>query len=124
MSHPLKLVLYGFGIWAVPFTVAMGIFAFIPPQTPLFNTIMLLVLTLTACYLSYRFLAQQTGADFGTGLTTGFIWAVIAVVFDVPFFFFVEQMKMTPADYFADIGLSYLVVPLIAASIGAALARK
>ncbi len=124
MKSHAKLVLYGFLIWLVPFVISMAVFAFIPPETALFDTIMSVSLALAATFLSFRYFKQIDGIDMLQGLRTGTIWMVLAVLFDVPFFFFTEQMKMAPGDYFADIGLAYLMIPIIAAGIGRALDRR
>jgi hypothetical protein len=49
---------------------------------------------------------------------------VVCVVIDLPFFIYGVLMRMSWPDYIADIGLTYVMIPIIAAGIGYAESRK
>lgn len=122
MSSIVRVVLFGLAVWAVPFVVGMAIFAMISPDTPLFDTIMSLALAAAAVAASYLFLRKTPTPTAMRGAQVGAAWAILAVVLDAPFFLFgPAQMRMETGAYVADIGLSYLAIPMIAAGIGWAL---
>lgn len=59
------------------------------------------------------------------GLLAGTVWLLISLALDVPFFIFgPEQMRMSPDAYMADIGFTYVMIPIIVGTIGLALARR
>ncbi|NVJ98922.1 MAG: hypothetical protein HWE25_12270 [Alphaproteobacteria bacterium] len=116
----IRTLLLGALVWFVPFGLGMVIFAFIPPGTPLFDTMMSLALVFASVWAAHLYFSRSNDADIVAGMKVGFLWAVIAVALDGPWFFLVEQMKMPLADYMVDIGLAYLIVPIICAGMGAA----
>lgn len=124
MSSTIRLVLWGAAIWAVPFLLGMAIFAFVPTDSALFDTLMTLALGLAACVGSTAYLAKAPSPGMSAGVRAGLAWMFIALVLDAPFFLFgPQQMRMPVADYAGDIGLGYLLIPIIAGSIGSALQR-
>ena len=56
------------------------------------------------------------------GATLGFVWLGINVLIDLPMFFG-GPIETTPTGYLADIGLTYLIIPVITTSVGLASAR-
>jgi uncharacterized membrane protein YjfL (UPF0719 family) len=65
------------------------------------------------------FFRKVPNADLGPGLIVGIAWAAISIAIDLPFFLGV--FHITPADYAADIALSYLAFPLITTGIAVAM---
>jgi hypothetical protein len=124
MGNFLRLVLFGVAVWAVPFGIGIALFPFIDPSTALFDTLMSLALALSATAFAYLQLRTSAAPTLDQGLFVGTIWMVMALALDAPFFIFgPEQMRMAPADYMADIGFAYAMIPIIAAGIGHALRR-
>lgn len=122
MSAIVRVVLSGLAVWAFPFVVGMAIFAIVPTDAPLFDTIMSVALAAAAVAASYLFLRKAPTPTAMRGARVGAVWAILAVVLDAPFFIFgPAQMRMEADAYIADVGLSYLVIPVIAAGIGRAL---
>jgi hypothetical protein len=118
----VRYLLFGVGIWAIPFVIGMAIFPLADPATALFDTIMSIAMSGAAGWLSWLYLKGRDGNGFAAGATAGLGWAAIAVALDAPLFLF-GPFLMPPADYFADIGLAYLMIPLIAGFVGLALRR-
>jgi hypothetical protein len=114
----------GIAVWALPFAAGMAIFPVIPPETALFDTLMAVAMAFSASLFSLIHLRRSASPTLDEGLLTGTIWMLMALALDVPFFIFgPEQMRMTPDAYMADIGFTYLMIPVIAGAIGAALRR-
>lgn len=125
MRDWVRNLLMGAAIWAAPFIVGMMMFAVAQPGTPLFDTAVTLALVAGAIVISLRHLPGLADRSVFKCLSIGAIWALIAIVIDLPIFIFgPEQMRMDPIDYIADIGLSYLLVPMITVGIGFALNRS
>ena len=124
MKNYLGVFLTGVWIWLVPFAIGMAIFAFIPPETAFFESIMAISMAAAASFFSLRFLRKRGIDNAAAAAGYGVVWMVIAIILDAPWFLMMEQMKMPPADYATDIGIAYLMIPIIAAGIGAALNAK
>ncbi len=50
----------------------------------------------------------------------GILWLIIAIVIDAPLMLIGGPMKMTLAQYMADIGVTYLCIPFVTWGIGVA----
>jgi hypothetical protein len=129
MSQTVRLLVFGVLVWAVPFGLSMAIWNYqiIDVQLPLFDTVVTLICALTGLFFAYAHLERLAAPTFVLGLIVGSVWAAISVALDSPFFIFGmfgEQMTM-PLDYYiGDIGVTYLLYPMSAAFIGAALGRN
>lgn len=53
----------------------------------------------------------------------GLLWLAVSVLIDLPLVLFGGPMQMTLGAYVADIGATYLMMPVIAGGIGLALER-
>lgn len=122
MRDAVRYLLFGVGVWAVPFFIGMAIFPVVPPETALFDTLMSVAMSISAGALAYLYLRRLSRPELGKGIAAGLGWAVVAVALDAPLFLF-GPLRTTPGDYFADIGLTYLMIPAIAGCIGLALRR-
>jgi NO-binding membrane sensor protein with MHYT domain len=124
MRKFVRIVLLGLAVWALPFVLGMAIFPVVPPETALFDTLMCVAMAFSATLFAYVHLSRCVRPNLDEGLLAGAIWMAMSIALDVPFFVFgPEQMRMTPADYMADIGFTYVMIPIIAAGIGHALRR-
>jgi hypothetical protein len=106
--------------WAIPFVVS---FAFVDRTGqwlipyPLFKSIMVVVfggLGTWFLVLAFRRLRPSTT----TGLALGLYWLAINLVLDLVAL--LPLTGMTVGGYVEDIGLRYLLIPIIAAAMGAA----
>jgi hypothetical protein len=124
MRKVVRILLLGIAIWGVPFALGMVIFPLVDPASALFETIMAVSMALAATVFSYLHLSRCAHPSLDEGLFAGSIWTLMAIAFDAPLFLFgPEMMRMAPGDYMADIGLTYFMIPIIAAGIGHALGR-
>lgn len=125
MRKTIRVLLLGVAVWALPFVVAMAVFPVISPTSELFESLMAIVVALASVVVAYIHLSRSAAPSLDEGLFAGSIWMVMSIALDLPFFIFgPEQMRMTPADYLADIGFTYTMIPIIAAGIGHALRRS
>ena len=108
-------VLSGFLVWLVPFAASVALTSVRASDRPLFETLMPVILSVTAVvFLGARRTAAGT---FLRGLTLGGAWLAISIGLDLLIFMW-GPMQMSFIDYMKDIGLTYLMFPVIAAGWG------
>jgi hypothetical protein len=114
-----RIVGYGVVLWLVPFVIATLLFTVREHNRALFESLITVIGVASAVGGSLLFFRKVPNADLGPGLIVGIAWAAISIAIDLPFFLGV--FHITPADYAADIALSYLAFPLITTGIAVAM---
>lgn len=121
----IKNVLLGFLSWLIPFAVS---FLFYKPGGELvvpyatFKSVIILVGTISGCYLLYRYFKFVENDFLKNGIIVGLSWLLINIVLDT--FLLIPVMKSTFAAYFMSIGLGYAAIPVISIAMGAILDNK
>ncbi|MDP2218045.1 MAG: hypothetical protein Q8J68_12250 [Methanolobus sp.] len=88
----------------------------------LFKSIMIVVGSITAAFLLVSYF-RNIGADYlREGVILGLTWFGINILLDL--LVLIPMSGMSLADYFAQIGLRYVVIPVMCITIGAALKNK
>jgi hypothetical protein len=122
MNNNIKIVLFGFLLWLIPFTVSALIFPLRAPQRPLFESIMPVVIVIwtvffSIVYFTSKNLSGKRGHMLREGIKIGLIWLLISIVLDL--MIFIEgPLKMTLWDYTTDIAVTYLIMPTITTGFG------
>lgn len=128
MTSFRRALLYGFLVWLIPFLVAFLIFPLRESSRPLFESIMPVTLAMaTAVFgvLYFKNLASNHVRNYiKEGLVVGMLWWIISVLIDAPLMLLGGPMQMTLGGYFADIGLTYMMMPVITVAIGASVASR
>ena len=126
MNKYLKIVLFGFILWLIlfiagfPFVDSSG--NFLIPKT-LFLSIMFVVGSLVGVTLSVRYF-KEIGTNYvREGVTIGVAWLVICLGLDLVFVL-IGLFSMTVTQYFTDIGLCFLSIPIYTIGMGYALMQK
>ncbi len=112
-----KILLYGFLIWLIPFMVAIGIFWFHESNRPLFESIMAVTVTLVAVFFSVLIFRQRSSNFRTAGILLGLLWFAISFGIDL-FMFSWGPMKMPFWEYVSDVGVTYLIIPVVTIGIG------
>jgi len=126
MNKYLKIVLFGFILWLVPFITSF-LFVdakgnFLIPET-FFKSIMIVLGSLVGVILAVRYF-KNIKSDFVTeGVLLGVIWLVINLAMDI-IFVSTGFFRMTLTQYFTDIGLRYLSMPIYTIGLGYALKNR
>jgi hypothetical protein len=107
-----RIFLYGLVSWLIPFVVALALTGLRESNRPLFESIMPVVVTSCAVTLGLRLIIQFDLRTVRTGAAIGLLWAIMNIALDLPLFSW-GPMKMTLAEYFADIGLVYVIHPVV-----------
>ncbi len=117
-AYSLKVLLLGIASWAIPFFVSFVFFnssGELQIAQPLFKSLMV-VIGGGAGALLLIIAFRRVAPLFRTGLTIGIFWLAINWGLDVVILIPLSGMGM--AEYFYDIGLRYLMLPIMAAAMG------
>lgn len=117
MKSIKKALIYGFLVWAIPFAIAFMIFAVRQSNRPLFESIMPVALTICVVLFTILYFKKVKTVSASEGLKLGLIWLIISLLIDL-LMFMQGPMKMSLGDYIADIGLTYLIMPIITIGYG------
>ena len=114
-----KALLLGLLVWLVPFVVALCIFPLKTSWRSLFESIMPVTLAaiVTGCALLYS--RRVPAPSLREGLLLGLLWWAISLAIDLPLMLS-PPISMPPLEYAADIGLTYLMIPILTFGIAAA----
>lgn len=121
MKKPVQIAIFGVLLWLIPLGVAMCAYP-LKKDSPLFETIMAVTLTICGVFFGVLYFRNVKEGFLEKGVWVGLIWAAMAVVLDLPMFL-AGPMKMPIGAYFTDIGLTYLIYPLVTIGMGLVLAR-
>ena len=123
MKKRLRVSLFGFLTWLVPFIVSILIFPIRESQRLLFESIMPVVVTVCAVGFSILHFRKLEGGFLREGILIGVVWFAINIVLDL-LMFMEGPMKMSFPDYMMDIGLTYLIIPVITLGFGYLLEQR
>ena len=123
MKRPRAVFGLGFLLWLIPFVVAFAIYPIRESNRPLFESIMPVVITTSVAFLAKMYLSRLSDGFLKAGAVAGVIWLLISIVLDLLLFTW-GPMKMSFAAYMADIGLTYLVYPVVTTAMAWALGAR
>ena len=126
MNKFLKIIFFGILAWLIPFLISV-LFVdmegnFIIPQT-FFKSIMIVVGSLVAVMLAVKYYKNIKNDFVQEGIILGIIWFIISITLDLVMVFS-NFFQMTVLEYFTDIGLRYLCIPIFTIGLGYALNQK
>jgi len=114
-----RAVLFGFLIWLIAFLVAVAISPIRESSRALFESIMPVVLAVSTVAFAVLYFRRVRSAFVREAMLLGLLWFMISVVIDLPLMM-TGPMQMTLLEYAADIGLAYVIIPVITIGIGLA----
>ncbi|MDE3090428.1 MAG: hypothetical protein KGJ80_13685 [Chloroflexota bacterium] len=118
MNKLLKLIGFGFLTWLVPFIISILVFPLHASSRAFFEAIMAVVVTIVAVVFSILYLRQVRSGFVGEGALIGVAWFVVNLLIDLLLFLPPSPMQMSFPDYMADIGLTYLIYPVVSMGFG------
>ena len=117
MKHFIRALLYGLVVWVVPFIVAWIIYPLHEFERPLFESIMPVAVALSTAVFSVLYLKELEIGFLKEGLYLGLLWFAICILIDLLLFSW-GPMKMNFGDYIKDIGITYIMIPVITVTMG------
>jgi hypothetical protein len=128
MNKYLKIGLFGFLLWLIPFTVSALIFPLYVSQRPLFESIMPVVIVIwtaffSIIYLTSKNLTVKNSSYLREGILIGLAWLFMSIVLDL-IVFMEGPLKMSLWDYTTDIAVTYLMIPVITSGFGYLMGRN
>ncbi len=122
MKNITRIVIYGLAIWALPFGIGMLLFSIQQSSPSLFDSLMSITFTSGTVYFSYKFLKPKIDNSHASLFYIGIAWVVICLAIDLPLFLLV--FGVTASKYWSDIGINYLVIPVVLIVMGALAAHS
>lgn len=119
-----KALLFGVLIWLIAFAVAFAIFPLRETSRPLFESIMPVALALATVFFAARYFEVVESRFVSEGFLLGIIWMAVNLGIDLPLMLSPSPMQMTPGEYLGDIGLTYLLLPVITTGMGVVAAQR
>lgn len=105
--------LYSFLVWLIPFVISFLIYPLKIQNNPLFETIMSIVLVITGSIFLLLYIKDNLDIKKLELFELGFLFFIISIILD-SFLFLEGPMKMSFYNYMLDIGLTYLIYPILA----------
>lgn len=124
MTSWWRVITLGFACWLILFAVAVLASPFRQSMRPLFESIMAVAVTATAVVLGLVSFRRGERAIARRALALGLLWFAICIVVDAPLMLVGGPMKMSFLEYMADIGLTYVSIPLVTLGLGLAAAKQ
>jgi uncharacterized membrane protein YpjA len=125
MNKTLRNILYGFLAWLIPFISAFFFYSKeggLAIDIFLFKTIMIVVGSIVGAFLLVSYFKRLRANYLMEGIIVGITWFVISILLDI--FILIPMSEMSLPSYFTEIGLRYLVMPVMSIMVGAALENK
>ena len=122
MNNLTRNVLYGFLAWLIPFVSSFFFFSReggLAIDIFLFKSIMIVVGSISASILLISYFKRINTDFLKEGITVGVVWFAINILLDL--LVLIPMSGMSIPDYFTQIGIRYLVMPVMSITIGVAL---
>lgn len=119
MTSWRRALLFGFLVWLVPFVVALVAYPLKESWRSLFESIMPVTLTLVVVPCAVVYLRRVRSGLLKEGILLGVLWMAMSVMIDLPLMLN-PPMNYTLIESAADIGLTYVMMPIITIGIAAA----
>ena len=118
MKKEIKIILFGILSWLIPFAVSMFFYnkeGRITIDIFLFKSIMILTGSLAGAFLMNSIIKKYY-IKKGEGLIIGLIWYIINIGLDL--IILLPMAHLSIVDYFYQMGIRYLIIPIMCGSIG------
>jgi hypothetical protein len=113
----IMIFIYGFLLWLTTFLVSVVIYPLKDTSVPLFDSLMPVALAALTLWFLYLYFKGVPSGYTKAGLVAGIVWLIMNILPD-QFLFSWGPMQMTFTDYLYDIGLTYLLIPVITTGSG------
>lgn len=120
MKLPEKILIFGFLTWLIPFLIAIPLYS--PSGEPaidegLFKSIMIITGAATGAILLWKIYTVPMDHPMRQGIIIGIVWLLMNWMLDG--IILLPLSHMSVSRYFFDIGLRYLMIPIMSTLVGA-----
>jgi len=125
MNKHFRNLLYGFFAWLIPFVASIFFYTKeggLRTDIFFFKTIMIIVGSISGAILLISYFKKINIGYLKEGVYVGITWFVINILLDL--LVLIPMTGMAISDYFFQIGLRYLVMPVMSIMVGVALENK
>lgn len=119
MNKNLKILLFGILAWLIPFILSFFFYSRegeLQINIFLFKSIMIVVGSITGAVLLVLYFRALEKNYLKEGITVGLAWFAVNILLDLVVL--IPMSGMSIGDYFAQIGLRYLVIPVMSIAMG------
>lgn len=120
MNKKILVIMYGVGVWALPFIIGMTLFPIQGKYPDIFDSAMKLFLLLATVFFTGRYLSTAADTSFNNLVLVGFAWVAVCLAIDLPLFLMAFGFSLE--QYAMDIPLGYLLIPLATGGMAKAFA--
>lgn len=107
----------GLLVWLVPFMVAFAVFPLKESWRSLFESIMPVTLAVVVVLSTLLYRRKSPTWSVCEARRLGIVWLVISAAIDLPLMLS-PPISYTLTEYLADVGLTYLMIPIITTGMG------
>jgi hypothetical protein len=112
-----RALLYAITVWGITFLLTFFIYPSQPANLVLFTTLRMLILALLSVFFTVMYFREGEEHLLRDGFKLGAIWLATALLFDQgPFV--LGPMHLSFLEYMKEIGISYLLCPIITLGAG------
>ena len=124
MNKYLKILLFGFFTWLIPFVSSFFFYMTgeLSIDIYLFKSIMIIIGGVAAAIFIIVYFNEVSTDFVKESIILGVSWLVINLILDL--LILIPMSKMTLGDYFVQIGIRYLVIPVMCIMVGLVLKNK
>lgn len=119
MNKFLRIFLYGCTVWLIPFLIAIPFYSpegRVLIEEHFFKSIMIVTGGCVGAFLLIRLFQNMSGRYIQEGCIIGAIWLLINWALDL--IILVPMSGMSLTSYFGQIGLRYLMIPIMSIMAG------
>ena len=124
MNKYVKIVLFGFLTWLIAFAISFVVFPFKALDRGLFESVMAVTVAGLAVLFAILYLRAVNAGFLKEGVLIGGVWFLVNIVIDLFLFLPPSPMQMSLGAYMTDIGLTYLIYPIVTIGFGYILEHK
>ena len=118
-----RALLLGLLVWLIPFLMALAVFPLKESWRSLFESIMPVTLAATIVGCTGWYLRRPGDFRLREGVLVGLVWMLISMAIDLPLMLS-PPISYTLSEYLADVGLTYLMIPVITSGMALATGRR
>ena len=123
MKQVLGLIGLGILLWLMVFAGAMMLFMIRTEEPIFFETLISIVLAFSTVVVTIIYFYNVKKNFVLAGARAGIVWMLMSLAIDMPLFSS-GPMHMEMIAYMKDIGITYVMIPVITVGMGIALARR